>query len=64
MIYFGAYKENFHENILSIFTPLALEWFFRNCTVPYQLEYTLLEHYKIIVLWGCAGAIIGTTPVY
>ena len=61
MIRFLAHiKENFIENVIYFITVaigmvLGIEAF----SYPFNL---LLDNYKIIVLWGFAGAIIGTIP--
>ena len=61
MIYFLAHiKENFRENIL-YFLPVGIGMVLGIALFSLPVEY-LLEHYKIIVLWGFAGAIIGTIP--
>ena len=61
MIYFLAHiKENFRENVL-YFLPVGIGMVLGIALFSLPVEY-LLEHYKIIVLWGFAGAIIGTTP--
>lgn len=33
----------------------------RNCSFSYPVEF-LLKHYQVVVLWGFAGAIVGTIP--
>ena len=61
MIYFLAHiKENFRENVL-YFLPVGIGIVLGIALFSLPVEY-LLEHYKIIVLWGFAGAIIGTIP--
>ena len=59
MIRFLAHiKENFIENVL-YFTPLAIGMVLGIAAFSYPVN-LLLDNYKVIVLWGFAGAIIGT----
>ena len=61
MIRFLAHiKENFVENVLS-FTPVAIGMVLGIAAFSYPVN-LLLDNYKVIVLWGFAGAIIGTIP--
>lgn len=61
MIRFLAHiKENFVENVL-YFTPVAIGMVLGIAAFSYPVN-LLLDNYKIIVLWGFAGAIIGTIP--
>ncbi|KXU02763.1 MULTISPECIES: DUF368 domain-containing protein [Streptococcus] len=61
MIYFLAHiRENFRDNVL-YFLPVGIGTVLGIALFSLPVEY-LLEHYKIIVLWGFAGAIIGTIP--
>ena len=61
MIRFLAHiKENFIENVL-YFTPLAIGMVLGIAAFSYPVN-LLLDNYKVIVLWGFAGAIIGTIP--
>lgn len=61
MIRFLAHiKENFIENVL-YFTPVAIGMVLGIAAFSYPVN-LLLDNYKIIVLWGFAGAIIGTIP--
>lgn len=61
MIRFLAHiKENFVENVL-YFTPVAIGIVLGIAAFSYPVN-LLLDNYKVIVLWGFAGAIIGTIP--
>ncbi|WP_314482008.1 DUF368 domain-containing protein [Streptococcus cristatus] len=61
MIRFLAHiKENFIENVL-YFIPVAIGMVLGIAAFSYPVN-LLLDNYKIIVLWGFAGAIIGTIP--
>ena len=61
MIRFLAHiKENFGENVL-YFTPVAIGMVLGIAAFSYPVN-LLLDNYKVIVLWGFAGAIIGTIP--
>lgn len=61
MIRFLAHiKENFVENFL-YFTPVAIGMVLGIAAFSYPVN-LLLDNYKVIVLWGFAGAIIGTIP--
>ena len=61
MIRFLAHiKENFVENVL-YFTPVAIGMVLGIASFSYPVN-LLLDNYKVIVLWGFAGAIIGTIP--
>ena len=61
MIRFLAHiKENFVENVL-YFTPVAIGMILGIAAFSYPVN-LLLDNYKVIVLWGFAGAIIGTIP--
>ena len=61
MIRFLAHiKENFVENGL-YFTPVAIGMVLGIAAFSYPVN-LLLDNYKVIVLWGFAGAIIGTIP--
>ena len=61
MIRFLAHiKENFVENVL-YFTPVAIGMVLGIAAFSYPVN-LLLDTYKVIVLWGFAGAIIGTIP--
>ena len=61
MIRFLAhFKENFIENVL-YFTPVAIGMVLGIAASSYPVN-LLLDNYKVIVLWGFAGAIIGTIP--
>ena len=61
MIRFLAHiKENFVENVL-YFTPVAIGMLLGIAAFSYPVN-LLLDNYKVIVLWGFAGAIIGTIP--
>ena len=61
MIRFLAHiKENFIENVL-YFTPVAIGMILGIAAFSYPVN-LLLDNYKVIVLWGFAGAIIGTIP--
>lgn len=61
MIRFLAHiKENFIENVL-YFTPVAIGMVLGIAAFSYPVN-LLLDNYKVIVLWGFAGAIIGTIP--
>ena len=61
MISFLAHiKDNFKENVL-FFLPVGIGMILGIALFSLPVEY-LLAHYKIIVLWGFAGAIIGTIP--
>lgn len=61
MIRFLAHiKENFIENVL-YFTPVAIGMVLGIAAFSYPVN-LLLNNYKVIVLWGFAGAIIGTIP--
>ena len=61
IIHFLAHiKENFLENLL-YFTPVGVGMILGIAAFSYPVN-LLLEHYKVIVLWGFAGAIIGTIP--
>ena len=61
MIRFLAHiKENFIENVL-YFTPVAIGMVLGIAAFSYPVN-LLLDNYKAIVLWGFAGAIIGTIP--
>ena len=53
-------KENFVENVL-YFTPVAIGMVLGIAAFSYPVN-LLLDNYKVIVLWGFAGAIIGTIP--
>ena len=61
MIRFLAHiKENFIENVL-YFIPVAIGMVLGIAAFSYPVN-LLLDNYKVIVLWGFAGAIIGTIP--
>ena len=61
MIRFLAHiKEHFVENVL-YFTPVAIGMVLGIAAFSYPVN-LLLDNYKVIVLWGFAGAIIGTIP--
>ena len=61
MIRFLAHiKENFVENVL-YFTPVAIGMVLGIAAFSYPVN-LLLDNYKVIVLWGFAGAVIGTIP--
>lgn len=61
MIRFLAHiRENFIENVL-FFIPVGIGGILGIALFSYPVEY-LLEHYQVIVLWGFAGAIVGTIP--
>ena len=61
MIRFLAHiKENFVENVL-YFTPVAIGMVLGIAAFSYPVN-LLLDNYKVIVLWGFAGAIIATIP--
>ncbi len=61
MIRFLAHiKENFVENVL-YFTPVTIGMVLGIAAFSYPVN-LLLDNYKVIVLWGFAGAIIGTIP--
>ena len=61
MIRFLAHiKENFVENVL-YFTPVAIGMVLGIAAFSYPVN-LLLDNYTVIVLWGFAGAIIGTIP--
>ena len=61
MIYFLAHiRENFRDNVL-YFLPVGIGTVLGIALFSLPVDY-FLEHYKIIVLWGFAGAIIGTIP--
>ncbi len=61
MIRFLAHiKESFIENVL-YFTPVAIGMVLGIAAFSYPVN-LLLDNYKVIVLWGFAGAIIGTIP--
>ncbi|WP_242236792.1 DUF368 domain-containing protein [Streptococcus acidominimus] len=61
MIRFLAHiRENFLENVL-FFLPVGIGGILGIALFSYPVEY-LLEHYQVIVLWGFAGAIVGTIP--
>ncbi|MGT2847148.1 DUF368 domain-containing protein [Streptococcus massiliensis] len=61
MIAFLAHlKQDFIENCL-YFLPVGLGMILGIACFSYPVEF-LLKHYPIIVLWGFAGAIIGTLP--
>ena len=61
MIRFLAHiKENFIENVL-YFTPVAIGMVLGIAAFSYPVN-LLLDNYNVIVLWGFAGAIIGTIP--
>ena len=61
MIRFLAHiKENFVENVL-YFTPVAIGMVLGIAAFSYPVN-LLLDNYKVIVLWGFAGTIIGTIP--
>lgn len=61
MIHFLAHiRENFIGNVL-FFIPVGIGGILGIALFSYPVEY-LLEHYQVIVLWGFAGAIVGTIP--
>lgn len=61
MIRFLAHiRENFVENVL-FFLPVGIGGILGIALFSYPVEF-LLEHYQVPVLWGFAGAIIGTIP--
>ncbi|MDR1568073.1 MAG: DUF368 domain-containing protein [Streptococcaceae bacterium] len=61
MLSFMAHlTRNFKENIL-FFLPVGIGGILGIGLLSRPLEF-LLEHYQVIVLWGFAGAIIGTFP--
>ena len=61
MIRFLAHiRENFKDNVI-YFLPVGVGMILGIALFSLPVEY-LLKHYKIIVLWGFAGAIIGTIP--
>ncbi|MGT2714980.1 DUF368 domain-containing protein [Streptococcus respiraculi] len=61
MIRFLAHiRENFVENVL-FFIPVGIGGILGIALFSYPVEY-LLKHYQVIVLWGFAGAIVGTIP--
>lgn len=53
-------KENFLDNLL-FFAPVGLGMILGITAFSYPVNW-LLDHYRVIVLWGFAGAIIGTVP--
>ena len=61
LIHFLAHlKENFVENVL-YFIPVGIGMILGIAAFSYPVN-LLLDNYKVIVLWGFAGAIIGTVP--
>lgn len=61
LIHFLAHlKENFVENVL-YFIPVGIGMVLGIAAFSYPVN-LLLDNYKVIVLWGFAGAIIGTVP--
>lgn len=61
MIGFLAHiRKNFVENVL-FFIPIGIGGILGIALFSFPVEY-LLQHYQVIVLWGFAGAIIGTIP--
>lgn len=53
-------RENFVENVL-FFIPVGIGGILGIALFSYPVEF-LLAHYQVPVLWGFAGAIIGTIP--
>lgn len=53
-------RENFVENVL-FFIPVGIGGILGIALFSYPVEF-LLEHFQVPVLWGFAGAIIGTIP--
>lgn len=61
MIGFLAHlRKDFVENVL-FFIPVGIGGVLGIALFSFPVEY-LLKHYQVIVLWGFAGAIIGTIP--
>ncbi|MBP2620427.1 DUF368 domain-containing protein [Streptococcus panodentis] len=61
LIHFLAHiKEDFKKNVL-YFLPVGIGMVAGIAAFSLPVEF-LLRHYKVIVLWGFAGAIIGTIP--
>lgn len=61
MIGFLAHiRKDFVENVL-FFIPIGIGGILGIALFSFPVEY-LLQHYQVIVLWGFAGAIIGTIP--
>jgi putative membrane protein len=53
-------RENFMENVL-FFIPVGIGGILGIALFSFPVEF-LLQHYQVPVLWGFAGAIIGTIP--
>ena len=53
-------RENFVENIL-FFIPVGIGGILGIALFSFPVEF-LLKHYQVPVLWGFAGAIVGTIP--
>ncbi|HER1790315.1 TPA: DUF368 domain-containing protein [Streptococcus pyogenes] len=61
MISFLAHmRDNFIENVL-FFLPVGIGGILGIALFSFPVEF-LLKHYQVIVLWGFAGAIVGTIP--
>ena len=61
LIHFLAHiKQDFKENLL-YFLPVGIGMVLGIALFSLPVEY-LLDHYKVPVLWGFAGAILGTVP--
>lgn len=61
MISFLAHiRDHFMENVL-FFLPVAIGGVLGIALFSYPVEF-LLKHYQVVVLWGFAGAIVGTIP--
>lgn len=62
MISFLAHmRDNFIENVL-FFLPVGIGGILGIALFSFPVEF-LLKHYQVIVLWGFAGAIVGTILV-
>ncbi|HER6566957.1 TPA: DUF368 domain-containing protein [Streptococcus pyogenes] len=61
MISFLAHiRDHFWENVL-FFLPVGIGGILGIALFSYPVEF-LLKHYQVVVLWGFAGAIVGTIP--
>ncbi len=61
MISFLAHiRDHFMENVL-FFLPVGIGGILGIALFSYPVEF-LLKHYQVVVLWGFAGAIVGTIP--
>ncbi|MGG6794263.1 UNVERIFIED_CONTAM: DUF368 domain-containing protein [Streptococcus canis] len=61
MISFLAHiRDHFIENVL-FFLPVGIGGILGIALFSYPVEF-LLKHYQVVVLWGFAGAIVGTIP--